>query len=205
MDPWGKVGFACEGRTMRDGKTEKIDRPFTDELSRFLKTETARLVVVAAGKAYAEADPDLKGKVDIGITDLKHGEDREPWRRQVAARRPHLVGFSCYVWNISETLSLIRRIHRQSPETYIVLGGPEVGPKAAADHSTVRRDPADRGLRGRWLARHGAPRASSRARCARRRARGCAGRTGGGARAGSRTCGASPRSRGARCRARGRG
>ncbi|HEX3014910.1 MAG TPA: radical SAM protein, partial [Desulfobacteria bacterium] len=37
-----------------------------------------------------------------------------------------VIGFSCYIWNITETLELIDTLHQVSPETIIILGGPEV-------------------------------------------------------------------------------
>lgn len=37
-----------------------------------------------------------------------------------------LVAFSCYIWNITPTLDVIRKIKLKNPETKILLGGPEV-------------------------------------------------------------------------------
>jgi anaerobic magnesium-protoporphyrin IX monomethyl ester cyclase len=37
-----------------------------------------------------------------------------------------VVAFSCYIWNISQTLDTARRIKKLSPTTRILLGGPEV-------------------------------------------------------------------------------
>lgn len=41
-------------------------------------------------------------------------------------RKPDLVGFSCYIWNIEETIKVIQMLRVVSPHTKIVLGGPEV-------------------------------------------------------------------------------
>ncbi len=40
--------------------------------------------------------------------------------------KPDIVGFSCYIWNIEETIKVIKMLKTVSPETKIVLGGPEV-------------------------------------------------------------------------------
>jgi anaerobic magnesium-protoporphyrin IX monomethyl ester cyclase len=41
-------------------------------------------------------------------------------------REPDLVGFSCYIWNIEETITVIDMLKKVKPELKIVLGGPEV-------------------------------------------------------------------------------
>lgn len=40
--------------------------------------------------------------------------------------KPDVVGFSCYIWNIEETIRVIKMLRKVCPETKIVLGGPEV-------------------------------------------------------------------------------
>ena len=54
---------------------------------------------------------------------------------EILAREPHLVGFTCYLWNIERTLWLARRLKAARPETKIVLGGPEIGPDNALLHA----------------------------------------------------------------------
>jgi anaerobic magnesium-protoporphyrin IX monomethyl ester cyclase len=41
-------------------------------------------------------------------------------------RAPDVVGFSCYIWNIEETIPIIQMLKKIRPELCIVLGGPEV-------------------------------------------------------------------------------
>ena len=40
--------------------------------------------------------------------------------------KPDVIGFSCYIWNIEETIRVIRMLRAVSPDIKIVLGGPEV-------------------------------------------------------------------------------
>lgn len=40
--------------------------------------------------------------------------------------KPDVVGFSCYIWNIEETIRVVKMLKTVSPNTTIVLGGPEV-------------------------------------------------------------------------------
>lgn len=37
-----------------------------------------------------------------------------------------VVGFSCYIWNITPTLQVITRLKLAKPETIVIIGGPEV-------------------------------------------------------------------------------
>lgn len=41
-------------------------------------------------------------------------------------KKPDVVGFSCYIWNIQETITVIQMLKTVLPNTKIVLGGPEV-------------------------------------------------------------------------------
>ncbi|HWI49119.1 MAG TPA: B12-binding domain-containing radical SAM protein [Rummeliibacillus sp.] len=41
-------------------------------------------------------------------------------------KKPDIIGFSCYIWNIEETIRVIRMVKKVSPNTKIILGGPEV-------------------------------------------------------------------------------
>ncbi|MFB0845278.1 B12-binding domain-containing radical SAM protein [Paenibacillus oleatilyticus] len=41
-------------------------------------------------------------------------------------RKPDVVGFSCYIWNIEETIVVVSMLKKIMPELVVVLGGPEV-------------------------------------------------------------------------------
>lgn len=41
-------------------------------------------------------------------------------------RNPAVIGFSCYIWNIEETIVVVSMLKKIMPEVAIVLGGPEV-------------------------------------------------------------------------------
>ncbi|MGB7998807.1 MAG: B12-binding domain-containing radical SAM protein [Anaerobacillus sp.] len=40
--------------------------------------------------------------------------------------KPNVIGFSCYIWNIEETIPVIEMLKKVNPSLTIVLGGPEV-------------------------------------------------------------------------------
>lgn len=41
-------------------------------------------------------------------------------------KAPDVLGFSCYIWNIEETIKVITMLKKIKPELTIILGGPEV-------------------------------------------------------------------------------
>lgn len=41
-------------------------------------------------------------------------------------KKPNIVGFSCYIWNIEETIKVIKMLKTVDPSVVVVLGGPEV-------------------------------------------------------------------------------
>lgn len=41
-------------------------------------------------------------------------------------KKPDCIGFSCYIWNIEETIRIVRMLKKIDPNLFIVLGGPEV-------------------------------------------------------------------------------
>jgi len=72
-------------------------------------------------KAFAEKD---FPNIDIAEYTIK-----DPAMNIVSdlfARRPDVIGFSCYIWNIEETIVVIDMLRKIMPEVTIVLGGPEV-------------------------------------------------------------------------------
>ena len=41
-------------------------------------------------------------------------------------QKPKVIGFSCYIWNIEETIKVVNMLKKIDPAILIVLGGPEV-------------------------------------------------------------------------------
>ncbi|MFH1201779.1 MAG: radical SAM protein [Candidatus Omnitrophota bacterium] len=68
-------------------------------------------------------------EIDIRILTFSHGEDKNLILDKICKEDPDIIGFSCYVWNITKILELSRSIKKSSPKTKIILGGPEVSPR----------------------------------------------------------------------------
>jgi radical SAM superfamily enzyme YgiQ (UPF0313 family) len=56
----------------------------------------------------------------------------------ILARDPHLVGFTCYLWNIDRTLWIAERLKARRPELILLVGGPEI----TADNNWTLNHPA---------------------------------------------------------------
>ncbi len=53
-------------------------------------------------------------------------ERLEDVAQRILALNPQVIGFSCYIWNISATKELIRLVKSRLPGAVVALGGPEV-------------------------------------------------------------------------------
>jgi len=71
-------------------------------------------------KAYAERDFDIE-IVEYTIKDPVMNIVTDLYQRE-----PDVIGFSCYIWNIEETIKVIDTLRKIMPDVTIVLGGPEV-------------------------------------------------------------------------------
>lgn len=45
---------------------------------------------------------------------------------ELYSKKPDVIGFSCYIWNIEETIKVIQALKKIQPDLCIILGGPEV-------------------------------------------------------------------------------
>ncbi|WP_408010636.1 B12-binding domain-containing radical SAM protein [Pseudalkalibacillus sp. A8] len=71
-------------------------------------------------KTYCEPDFDI---------DMAEYTIKDPVMNIVSdlySRNPDVIGFSCYIWNIEETIPIIEMLKKIKPDIKIVLGGPEV-------------------------------------------------------------------------------
>ncbi|MFH7818417.1 B12-binding domain-containing radical SAM protein [Neobacillus thermocopriae] len=71
-------------------------------------------------KAYAAPEFDIK---------IKEYTIKDPAMNIVSdlfQQKADVIGFSCYIWNIEETLKVVNMLKKIDPSLLIVLGGPEV-------------------------------------------------------------------------------
>ena len=87
-------------------------------------TLNAKYIHTSLALRYLKAYCEPKHKVDMAEYTIK-----DPVMNIVSdlfSRAPQVVGFSCYIWNIEETLVVCSMLKKIRPDLTIVLGGPEV-------------------------------------------------------------------------------
>jgi len=77
-------------------------------------------------KLYCE-DPSWQ----IEILEFTINQPLEDIRTRLYLSQPDVLSFSCYIWNIEQTLSLCRDLQKLLPNCVFILGGPEVSFDAA--------------------------------------------------------------------------
>ncbi len=79
--------------------------------------------------------------IEIGEYTINHQMDLI--LQDIYRRKPDFIGFSCYIWNISYIMEIVRDVKKVLPEVEIWLGGPEVSYDAK---KVLTREPDVRGV-----------------------------------------------------------
>ncbi len=88
--------------------------------SKYIHSSLAPWCLSAGVDAYC--GPEIAAEVVEGTIN----ERLEDVAQRILALNPRVIGFSCYIWNISATKELIRLVKNRLPGAVVVLGGPEV-------------------------------------------------------------------------------
>lgn len=97
----------------------------------------------------ASAPPDfgepsaLQGKAVIELAEFTINHRTEEILREIYLRKPDVLLFSCYIWNIVYVREMAENCRKIMPEVLIWLGGPEVSYDA---EETLRENPAVDGI-----------------------------------------------------------
>lgn len=104
-------------------KPTKVSEVYTD-MKVVLSTLNAKFIHTSLAlrclKAYSEH------QFDIEIAEYTIKDPAMNIVSDLFSRNPDVVGFSCYIWNIEETITVINMLRKIKPDIRIVLGGPEV-------------------------------------------------------------------------------
>ncbi len=66
------------------------------------------------------------GDLDVSVLEGTINENAEDVLKRIVSKKPEIIGFCCYIWNISYVRELASRVRDCLPECKIVFGGPEV-------------------------------------------------------------------------------
>jgi len=95
-------------------------------------------------KAYAEKELAKKytdkGRCRIEIGEYTINHQMDGILQDIYKRKPDMVGFSCYIWNITYVRQLVKNLAKVLPDVKLWLGGPEVSydaPRVLAEEPAV--------------------------------------------------------------------
>jgi radical SAM superfamily enzyme YgiQ (UPF0313 family) len=90
-----------------------------------LSTLNARFAHASLGLRYLLANMgELRSETQL--LEFVIGTKTSDLAEKLLAKKPHIIGFGVYIWNVEETTRLVAMLKRIAPEIVIVLGGPEV-------------------------------------------------------------------------------
>ena len=90
-----------------------------------LATLNARYAHASLGLRYLRANLG-EWRESSAIHEFVIGQKTEEIVEKLLAERPRIIGIGVYIWNVEESTRLVAQLKAVSPETIIVLGGPEV-------------------------------------------------------------------------------
>jgi anaerobic magnesium-protoporphyrin IX monomethyl ester cyclase len=89
-----------------------------------LATLNAKYIHTSLALRYLKAYAQDEFKVDIAEYTIK--DPSMSIAADLFSRKPNVIGFSCYIWNIEETIVVVDMLRKVLPDVKIMLGGPEV-------------------------------------------------------------------------------
>jgi radical SAM superfamily enzyme YgiQ (UPF0313 family) len=92
----------------------------------------AKFIHTCPAVRYLKKYADGRGSFDIDLLELTINNHPDLILDEIFRRRPQLLGFSCYIWNISLVRRLLPEAKKILPGCTVVLGGPEVSYESEA-------------------------------------------------------------------------
>nr|WP_314901957.1 radical SAM protein [uncultured Deefgea sp.] len=90
-----------------------------------LSTLNARYTHASLGLRYLQANMgELQEQTEI--MEFVIGGKTTEFAERLLAKKPTIIGFGVYIWNVEETARLVALLKRVAPHIKIILGGPEV-------------------------------------------------------------------------------
>ena len=77
-------------------------------------------------KSYAETDPFLRKNSTINIVTPNDIFDHKSTAEEIISNNPDIIGFSCYIWNMENTVMICNEVKKINSDVKIIVGGPDV-------------------------------------------------------------------------------
>ena len=87
--------------------------------SKYIHASLAPWCLLSGVKAFAKNDYDIK------VLESTINANLHDFAKKIILEKPQVVSFSCYIWNITQTLEICKEI-KEKLDCKIILGGPEV-------------------------------------------------------------------------------
>ena len=87
--------------------------------SKYIHASLAPWCLLSGVKAFAKNDYDIK------VLESTINANLHDFAQKIILEKPQAVSFSCYIWNITQTLEICKEI-KEKLDCKIILGGPEV-------------------------------------------------------------------------------
>lgn len=100
--------------------TNKLNVVISTLNSQYVHSTLAPWCLLAGVKEYCLSE------ISATVIEGTINEDINGIAQKIIAVTPDVVGFSCYIWNITQTEKLIEIIKQDLPDIVVILGGPEV-------------------------------------------------------------------------------
>ncbi len=104
-----------------------------------LSTLNARYTHASLGLRYLLANMG-ELQAETSIQEFVIGAKTADLVERILARKPRIVGFGVYIWNVEETAKLVAMLKRVAPEVAVILGGPEVSYETAEQQIVKEAD-----------------------------------------------------------------
>jgi hypothetical protein len=98
--------------------------------------------------SYLRSQPDLTSDFIFEFAECWSQQSDTDILQTLTARKPWVLGWSVYTWNIKRVLSLCHLLKEKYPQTRILLGGPQVSDQDAALNVLVSNPAIDGIVRG---------------------------------------------------------
>jgi radical SAM superfamily enzyme YgiQ (UPF0313 family) len=123
----------CKGSAKRIAAYNAAFLPHRRTMTILLSTLNARYTHASLGLRYLLANMGPL-RAQTSLMEFVIGAKTTDLVERLLARRPRIVGFGVYIWNVEETARVVAMLKRVAPEVTVILGGPEVS------HETNQQD-----------------------------------------------------------------